>query len=64
VVNGQYDSGSFWIKLKSVGDCESIDLFETAVLSYESPDNTTIPNGAIDYDSAGPDVDGVVCFNL
>lgn len=50
---------SYWIKVRGSGDCEPLQIFQTAILRYGTSPRARPPT-KVTYDSAGPDVVGKV----
>lgn len=59
VLKANAEPDAYWIKVKGLGDCEINQIFQTAILRYETSSNMQ-PKTKITYDSAGPNIPGKV----
>lgn len=53
---------AYWIKARGRGDCEALQIFQTAIFRYATSPRAR-PGPKVTYDSAGPDIAGKVNFD-
>ena len=47
-MNAYQNVDNYWIKVKGLGDCQSNEVFQTAILNYEGID-VDVPNSLVEY---------------
>lgn len=65
VINANKPIGNYWIKAKGIGDCEFNEVFQTAVLNYNTVPVDQIPFGGDDFDYDSIEINGTVnCLSI